>query len=395
MPSCTCCFARIGSILLSGTSAAEESWARPDRVPPYHIYLKMAYPLSQDARAGFTEFRIPADFQNKLFEYQTAAVKIAAHHLNRYGGVLVGDVIGLGKTLMATALARIFEDDQGLSTLIICPKNFVRMWQFHVDHYRLHAKVLLISRAIRELPSVPARFRLVLIDESHNLRNRDGKTYRAIHEYIRTSESRCILLTATPYNKTFLELSSQLRLFVPDDKDIGLRPEQLLRQIGETEFIRRHQCPVRSLAAFEKSEFLEDWQELMRLHLVRRTRSFLQDNYAEVECTGCGSGVKATDSKCAACGRTKPKNGRRFLTFEDGSRSYFPTRRPRTVAFSIDDDDPDDQYARLHSDEAVRITNNLGLPRYGLGNYVAPDPKHPSTQSEAGNWQAFLGQASG
>ncbi len=134
----------------------EESWARPDRVPPYHIYLKMAYHLSQDARAGLTEFRIPADFQNKLFEYQTAAVKIAAHHLNRYGGVLVGDVVGLGKTLMATALARIFEDDHGLSTLIICPKNLARMWQFHVDHYRLHAKVLPISRAIRELPNVPA-----------------------------------------------------------------------------------------------------------------------------------------------------------------------------------------------------------------------------------------------
>ncbi len=361
----------------------DQSWARPDRVPPYHIYLKMAYHLSQDARAGLTEFRIPADFQNKLFEYQTAAVKIAAHHLNRYRGVLVGDVVGLGKTLMATALARIFEDDHGLSTLIVCPKNLVKMWQFHVDHYRLHAKVLPISRAIRELPNVPARFRLVLIDESHNLRNRDGKTYRAIHEYIQTSESRCILLTATPYNKTFLDLSSQLRLFVPDDKDIGLRPEQLLRQIGETEFIRRHQCPVRSLAAFEKSEFSEDWQELMRLYLVRRTRSFIQDNYAEVECTGCGSGVKATDSKCAACGRAKPKDGRRFLTFEDGSRSYFPTRRPRTVAFSIDDDDPDDQYARLYSDEAVRIINNLGLPRYGLGNYVAPDPKHPPTQSEA------------
>jgi SNF2 family DNA or RNA helicase len=116
------------------------------------------------------------------------------------------------------------------------------------------------------LPDVPARFRLVLIDESHNLRNREGKTYRAIHEYIQTSASRCILLTATPYNKTYLDLSSQLRLFVGDDKDIGIRPERLLREVTETEFIRRYQCPVRSLAAFEKSEHPEDWQELMRLY---------------------------------------------------------------------------------------------------------------------------------
>jgi hypothetical protein len=75
------------------------------------------------------EFKIPAEFGNRLFEFQKAAVKIAAHHLNKRGGVLLGDVVGLGKTLMATAIARIFEDDFGTETLIRCPKNLVRMWE--------------------------------------------------------------------------------------------------------------------------------------------------------------------------------------------------------------------------------------------------------------------------
>ena len=82
----------------------EESWARENPIPPYHIYIKMAYHLAQEARAGLSEFRIPHDFGNKLLEFQTAAVKIAAHHLNKRGGVFIGDVVGLGKTLMATAL---------------------------------------------------------------------------------------------------------------------------------------------------------------------------------------------------------------------------------------------------------------------------------------------------
>lgn len=210
----------------------EQSWASYEIRSPYHVYLKMAYHLSRDARAGLTEFHIPRDFRGKLFEFQEAAVKIAAHHLNKRGGVVIGDVVGLGKTLMATCLARIFEDDHGLSTLIICPKNLVPMWKHHVETYGLRAKVLSISRAIRELPNVPARFRLVLIDESHNLRNREGKTYRAIHEYLGQSESKCILLTATPYNKTYLDLSNQLRLFVPEEKDLGIRPEKLLREMG-------------------------------------------------------------------------------------------------------------------------------------------------------------------
>ncbi len=118
----------------------EESWARDDLIPPYHIYLKMAYHLSQEARAGLSEFRIPRDFGNKLFEFQVAAVKIAAHHLNKRGGVLIGDVVGLGKTLMATAVARIFEDDHGLETLIICPKNLVPMWEDYVHEYRLRGE---------------------------------------------------------------------------------------------------------------------------------------------------------------------------------------------------------------------------------------------------------------
>ena len=194
----------------------EESWAREDTVPPYHIYLKMAYHLSQEARVGLTEFRIPRDFGQKLFDFQVAAVKIAAHHLNKRDGVLIGDVVGLGKTLMATAVARIFEDDHDLETLIICPKNLVSMWEDYRQQYRLRAKVLSISRVIRELPQL-RRYRLVLIDESHNLRNRTGKRYRAIQEYIRENESKVILLTATPYNKTYLDLANQLRLFIPDE----------------------------------------------------------------------------------------------------------------------------------------------------------------------------------
>ena len=57
----------------------QESWARQDLVPPYHVYLKMAYHLSNEARAGIEEFKIPSIFGNRLFEFQTAAVKIAAH----------------------------------------------------------------------------------------------------------------------------------------------------------------------------------------------------------------------------------------------------------------------------------------------------------------------------
>jgi SNF2 family DNA or RNA helicase len=338
----------------------EQSWAREVPIPPFHIYVKIAYHLSQEARAGLSEFRIPPEFGHRLFDYQVAAVKIAAHHLNKRGGVLIGDVVGLGKTLMATALAKIFQDDHFTETLILCPKNLTKMWEDYVAEYRLLAKVLPITRAIRELPTL-RRYRVVLVDESHNLRNRAGKRYRAIQEYVQENESKCIMLSATPYNKTYLDLSSQLRLFVAEDNDLGIRPERLLKELGETEFIRRHQCPVRSLAAFEKSEYTDDWRELMRLYMVRRTRSFIQDNYATLD----------------------PATGRKFLTFEDGTRSYFPERVPKTVKFKIDDGDAADQYARLYAPDVVATINALNLPRYGLANYVAATPHKSPTPAEA------------
>jgi SNF2 family DNA or RNA helicase len=137
--------------------------------------------------------------------------------------VLIGDVVGLGKTLMATAVAKIFESDFLMDTLIICPKNLTAMWQDYVDRYDLRARVLSITRVQSDLPDMK-RFRLVLIDESHNLRNQEGKRYRAIKEYIQKNESRCLLLSATPYNKSYHDLSSQLRLFLDETADLGIRP---------------------------------------------------------------------------------------------------------------------------------------------------------------------------
>ncbi|MEH2284936.1 MAG: phospholipase D-like domain-containing protein [Nostoc sp.] len=339
----------------------DRSWARVESISPYYIYLKIAYHLSHEAIAGLSEFRIPREFNN-LFDFQKAAVQLAARHVTRRGGVLVGDVVGLGKTLVGTALAKILQEDCYLETLILCPKNLVPMWQEYVNNYRLLAEVMSISQVQNKLPKL-RRYRVVLIDESHNLRNREGKRYRAITEYIAANESKCILLSATPYNKSYLDLSAQLRLFVPEDEDLGLRPEALINQlggssIGELEFIRKHQCSVRSLAAFEKSEHPDDWRELMKRYMVRRTRSFIKDNYAHTD-----------------------ETGRKYLEFSDGRHSYFPQRVPRSLKFSLEGSNTD-FYSHLYSELVVEVINQFNLPRYGLENYVIAKPKQPPTDTE-------------
>ena len=338
----------------------ETSWAREEPIPPHHIYLNIAYHLSTEARAGLSQFRLPARFEQELFEFQKSAVKIAARHLHRRGGVMIGDVVGLGKTIMATALARMFEDDLGYETLIICPKNLEPMWERYRTEYGLRGMVLPVSQVTKKLPDLK-RYRLVLIDESHNLRNREGRRYKAIADYIKSCDAKVIRLTATPYNKTKADLSSQLRLFIDEKANIGIRPEHHMRKtgMGEAEFERKHQCRVNSILAIEKSEEFDDWRELIRLYMVRRTRSFIIQHYTEAD-----------------------KQDRRFIAGKDGEKRYFPVRKPVSLQFTVNDVDPTDRYARLYSPAVVDQINSLHVPRYGLGGYVDPQAEKAATGPE-------------
>lgn len=339
----------------------DTSWAADRLFHPYHIYLKIAYHLSREARAGLNEFKLPKIFKEELLEFQQKAVLVAAHHLNKRGGVIIGDVVGLGKTITATALAKIFQEDFFFEALIICPPNLMPMWDEYRVKYALNATVVSIGAVQSKLPEL-RRYRLVIIDESHNLRNSEGSRYRAIKSYLEENESKIILLTATPYNKTYLDLSNQLRLFIPDDHDLGVSPENYINGIGgAVQFAAKHtETFIRSIKAFEKSHSADDWRELMRLYMVRRTRSFIKNNYAETE-TG---------------------TGKKLLRFSDGTPFYFPERIPKMVEYEFDPDDKTDQYAKLYSQRIVDTINDLQLPRYGLGNYLEPRPTIKATKEE-------------
>src|SRR5437016_3579183 len=125
----------------------------------------------------------------------------------------------------------------------------------------------------------------------------------------------------------------------------------MLKEIGESKFsLDNPNTPLSSLSAFEQSFSADDWREVMRLFLVRRTRSFIIQNYAERD----------------------ERDGRYYLTLSSGVRAYFPARRPHTVAFDSNSEDKNDPCARLFRQEIVDIIDGLALPRYGLSTYLKP-----------------------
>ena len=289
------------------------------------------------------------EFRHELFDFQQNAVKIAARHLNneKRGGAMIGDVVGLGKTITACAIAKIYEMTFASSTLIICPANLQDMWRKYVRKYDLKADIMSMSKPLDV--DAARYYRLIIVDESHNLRN-GGKRYQNIKALIEHQDSKVLLLTATPYNKDFSDLSNQLRLFLSEDQDLGIRPEAYIRSLGgERAFLQQHSdIFIRSIKAFEKSPFAEDWNELMKLFLVRRTRSFIKQHFAKED----------------------PLNHRRYLEFPDKSRSYFPERLPQAIKFQTT---LGDQYSRLYSEEMITLMRSLQLPRYGLSKYISEE----------------------
>lgn len=321
----------------------DESWVSEHQPDPFLVYMKLAYELSSDAREGLRDYDIPASLRNVLLGHQAEAVRVAARIVERRGGVMIGDVVGLGKTLIATAVARVMLEQHNAETLVICPKNLVRMWKDYLREYQIVGDVISLSMAHKELEDL-ARFRLVVIDESHNLRNTDTRQWQAVRGYIERNDPRVVLLTATPYNKAFTDASGQLRLWLAEDEDLGVRPERRIADAGELEVAKRADGRLTTLQAFETSLYAEDWQRLMSLFLVRRTRRFVEQRHGEVD-----------------------GQGRRFLRFADGTPFYFPKRVPQPLEYQGGPDDPGD---RLASPGTVDQLNGLLLPRYRLGDFL-------------------------
>ena len=331
----------------------ENCWATIDQPSPRLVHLKMAYELSRDARAG-KNLEIPPKVAADLTPWQESAVRVATRMLKQRGLAVIGDVVGLGKTLTGTAIAAAY----GERVLVICPKNLKGMWEEYLETYEVHGKVMSLSMVTKELPDL-APFRLVLIDESHNIRHTTRNDWQVIHEYIQTWNSNLVLLTATMFNADHFDISGQLKLKLPSDLDLGIRPEEHIASLGldgEFQLAQKTNGRLSTLEAFEQSSFAKDWQRLLGQYLVRRTRRYLEETYGEKD----------------------PETGRIFFRFNDGTKFSFPKRISMPLKYKGGPNDPGDRLASIENFEAL---DHMNYARYQPGRYLVPDFKAES-QSE-------------
>lgn len=340
----------------------DESWASETPLTPYEVYLKVCWHLSRDVREGLIEYTLPPSMRDQLLGYQESAVKTLSRRIMTRGGAMLGDVVGLGKTITATATAMMLNEAEGYRTLIVCPVNLVKMWDEYREHYELNATVVPFSMAAKRLPNL-GRYQFVIVDESHTLRNDTRQDYKALYEYIRNYDCKVLLLTATPYNIRFKDVGNQIGLYIDPDDDLGLQP--VVAMSKDDRFAERLDGKTSTLEAFKRSEEPDDWKRLMSEHLIRRTRSFIRKNFA------------LTDD-----------DGKEYLLFANGNRFTFPTRTPKPLVHSFGADDP---AAKMESVETLDTIDHLLLPRYNLAHYLkkvlelTPDEKKVVERFERGS----------
>ncbi len=157
----------------------------------------------------------------KKFAYQIDAVNQALSIIKEYNGVVIADVVGLGKSVIASLIAKCLDK----RTLILCPPGLVGNkyrdkptgWWEYAYNFELNCEIDSSGNLEKVAEGIDNRnVEVVIIDEAHRFRNQDTGDYEALHKICQNKI--VILLSATPFNNTPADIFSLLKLFIVPGK---------------------------------------------------------------------------------------------------------------------------------------------------------------------------------
>ena len=169
---------------------------------------------------------------NSLYEFQRKGALSLIKMIQKYNGAILADAVGLGKTWSALAVMKFFQL-QGREVLLLCPKKLQHNWnryrkfqdsRFEKDQFdyfiRFHTDMS--EERLESYSDRADKFftndkpKLIVIDESHNLRNDKSKRYNFLMDQILKSNEdvKVLMLSATPINNSLNDIRNQFKLMV-------------------------------------------------------------------------------------------------------------------------------------------------------------------------------------
>ena len=313
----------------------EHSWAGRQRSPldVYHKAIMHEFGDKFDPRKtkAIDETNII-----KLFDFQKHAVVDALSALDKYDGTIIADVVGLGKTFVGSTILKYLQDRDRKKPLIICPPHLKSMWREFCDSNGINAAIISRGKLGRSNFSLDKYIScdIVLLDESHNFRNSGTNSYDALSSFMDRSQANMIMLTATPLSNKPSDIKNQLKLF-PGGDATKIHPAS---ETGLDQFFKNN------FSGNEMSDEGRDMlRELLQHVMIRRTRRYIKNEYAQ-----------------------KDNTGRHYLLV-GGERKYFPERE----MMNPDPYDIDKVYNKKYEYiESLLSSDTLKLARYTPGIYL-------------------------
>ena len=313
----------------------------------------------------------PDRYADELTAFQRDGAARARAIMQRYGGVLYADGVGMGKTEIAIDFIREHVEEHGHHVLVVASAQLRdSMWNPRLEAGNLAARVVSYQQLSQDVQlggtepvlRLPIdAYKLVVVDEAHAYRNSDTSWYAAMSKLMGGRDKQLAMLTATPVNNTLWDLHSLFLLFGRHDAAFSREPlnipslQEFFREAGADSDKKNGSGGPSPARLFPLLDALT----------VRRDRAFIKEHYV----------------------------GERF---SDGTEVRFPEPELREQRYSLDD-----AYRGLartigrrigpKPDEQPRPRDALSMAQYRPGSYrYEPTPEVARQEALAGLMQSLL-----
>ena len=215
-------------------AAIDRTYLKGD-VPPYDLYIKMLMEYYAD-RVLETDSTDPFDMPEGYtkYDYQMDAVIEGYQKLIRYDGFFLSDVVGLGKTIVATMIAKKFLIENGYEhtkILVVYPPAVEQNWKstfkdFGIDKYAKFITNGSLSKVLDEEDYNywnAEEYDLILVDEAHKFRSHTTSAFEQLQEICKMPrletgnisgyKKKVMLISATPMNNSPADIYTEILLF--------------------------------------------------------------------------------------------------------------------------------------------------------------------------------------
>ena len=250
---------------------------------PYKIFLKVIYEYFE-----FTNKEVllcsPSTYGYKDYKYQIDAIKNAINRIMTFNGILISDVVGLGKSIIASAVAKNLLLKKNIDEIvIICPPKIKYSWESYNSEFQIKAKVFsvgLLDDAYNYVKNNKTR-KLIIIDEAHRFVNSKTDSYDLIKRIC--GGDKVMLLTATPMHNTTSDIFSLIDIFdrlLTTNKNIEEEKIKILKEEREikSEFKKSDSKEEKEKNIDKSKKLAKKIIGLISSILIRRTRTDLLED---------------------------------------------------------------------------------------------------------------------